>query len=260
MRSVAAFLPVWLLCFGLFNERVLADEEPDNAESISVTVVGTLRTGVIAIGGETTGVTIKAKGITWELEFGKNDELRKAAMALDGKNVRVEGSLERRKGVEVKDRWIVTVSSLEEARLKASCRRPESRIQFSQAEESTVLEIHSPFGIDRATITRLQDEWPNKMLVRLYLKGLSSFKVGNDTVTIEWSSSAEDRTHRVTLWQGNQEMSLTEDDPYFTRVRIAGGPGGMPPGDSYFEVPLPARLLKDNPAKITLQWIDFYRG
>ena len=32
-------------------------------ESITVTVVGTLRTRLVAIGGETTGTTITAKGI-----------------------------------------------------------------------------------------------------------------------------------------------------------------------------------------------------
>ena len=49
---------------------VVADKKPAAEDSIRVTVVGTLRTGIIAIGGETTGTTITAKGITWELEFG----------------------------------------------------------------------------------------------------------------------------------------------------------------------------------------------
>jgi hypothetical protein len=84
-------------------------------ESITVTVIGTLRTGIVAIGGETTGTTITANGITWELDFGKNAELRKAAEMLDGKKVVVEGSLERRAGVEIPQRWIVTVSSLKAA-------------------------------------------------------------------------------------------------------------------------------------------------
>ena len=81
-------------------------------ESITVTVVGTLRTGIVAIGGETTGTTITAKGIKWELDFGKNAELRAAAEKLDGKQVTVTGTLEHRVGVEVKERWIVTVTSL----------------------------------------------------------------------------------------------------------------------------------------------------
>lgn len=89
-----------------------ADIKRSAEEGINVTVVGTLTTGVVAIGGETTGTTIKVKGITWELDFGKNEELKKAAEALNGKKAIVQGSLERRTGVEVKDRWIVTVKTL----------------------------------------------------------------------------------------------------------------------------------------------------
>ena len=91
---------------------VVADDKPAAEESVRVSVVGTLRTGVVAIGSETTGTTITARKITWELEFAKNSDLQKLAETLDGKRVAVEGTLERRAGVEVKDRWIVIVSKL----------------------------------------------------------------------------------------------------------------------------------------------------
>jgi hypothetical protein len=87
-----------------------ADQPPQ--ESITVTVVGTVRTGIVAIGGETTGTTITAKGIKWELDFGNNVELRTTAEKLNGKQVIVTGVLERRSGVEVRERWIVMVTSL----------------------------------------------------------------------------------------------------------------------------------------------------
>jgi hypothetical protein len=82
-------------------------------DSIQVTVVGTLRTGMMAIGGETTGVTITSKGITWELDLGRRGPLRKTADKLNGQKVKLRGSLERRRGVEIKQRWIVTVASLQ---------------------------------------------------------------------------------------------------------------------------------------------------
>jgi hypothetical protein len=81
-------------------------------DSISVNVVGSLRTGVVAVGAETTGTTITSKGITWELDVGDNAEFRKAVENLNGKKVNVEGMLERRAGVEVKERWIVKVAKL----------------------------------------------------------------------------------------------------------------------------------------------------
>ena len=85
-------------------------EEPK--ESIHVTVVGKIQTGIAAIGGETTGVLIRSKNITWELELGRDEKKLKTAAGLDGKLVRVTGTLERRKGVEIGERWIVTVESL----------------------------------------------------------------------------------------------------------------------------------------------------
>ncbi len=82
---------------------------------IKVEVKGTLAHGLMAIGGETTGTTITAKGITWELDLGKSDSFRASADKLDGKTVVVKGTLEVRKGVEISKRWIVTVSSLKPA-------------------------------------------------------------------------------------------------------------------------------------------------
>ena len=100
-------IPIILTCVAM-----LADDSALTDESITVTVVGTLRTGIVAIGGETTGTTITAKGIKWELDFGKYAELRTAAEKLDGKRVTLTGTLERRAGVELKERWIVTVTTL----------------------------------------------------------------------------------------------------------------------------------------------------
>jgi hypothetical protein len=95
------------------NGNALSEESEE--ESIMVKVKGTLKTGIVAIGGETTGTTITAKGITWELDLAGNAALRNMAEKLDGKKAIIEGRLERRKGVEIPERWIVTVSSLKAA-------------------------------------------------------------------------------------------------------------------------------------------------
>ena len=84
-------------------------------ESIEVVVRGTVRTGIMAIGGETTGVTIAARGALWELDLSKDPGLRAKAEALSGKRAVVRGSLEVRPGVERRQRAIVTVTSIEAA-------------------------------------------------------------------------------------------------------------------------------------------------
>ena len=85
------------------------------AEYITVEIKGRLRTGVAAIGGETTGVTVAASSLTFELYFGENAELLEAAKRLNGQTVLVNGRLEGRRGIEIPLRQIVTVESLESA-------------------------------------------------------------------------------------------------------------------------------------------------
>jgi len=85
-------------------------------EAKKVELQGKLRTGIVAIGAETTGTIIETKDGAFELDFGKDKALREKADKLNGKAVQVAGTLTIRKGVEVKERKIVAVSKLEEAK------------------------------------------------------------------------------------------------------------------------------------------------
>jgi hypothetical protein len=76
---------------------------------------GTLHTGIVAIGGETTGINIDTKDGTFELDLGTDRKLLKKAEELNGKKVVVKGTLEVRKGVEIAERKIITVTSLKAA-------------------------------------------------------------------------------------------------------------------------------------------------
>lgn len=100
-----------LLAGGLMAAAGKAADSPD--ESIEVRVRGTLRGGIMAIGGETTGYTVTARGVTWELDFGTDEAMLAKADGLDGKKVVVVGTLESRRGVEIAQRSIVNVQSIE---------------------------------------------------------------------------------------------------------------------------------------------------
>ncbi len=80
-------------------------------EGVTVTVVGKLTHGVMAIGGETTGTTIKANNIVFELQL-KDEKQRKLADTNNGKMVEVSGQLTLKRGVERGNRWIVVVRSI----------------------------------------------------------------------------------------------------------------------------------------------------
>ncbi len=248
------------------------DEKPTAEDSISVTVVGTLRTGIVAIGGETTGTTITAKEITWELEFGKNAELRKGTGKFDGKKVIVRGSLERRAGIEVKERCIVTVTGLEEAgnvpvggtakpTFHATVGRADTRIQFVSGDEATIFEITSGFGIDKATVERLTDRWPKSIIIRLHLKGLESFKASHGKIALAAAASRTDQSvSRVSLLEGSEEKPLDQGSPYWIEVRYRNEGSTIRTNDGYFQITMPEKFFEGNPRQITLQWIDFYRN
>ena len=66
---------------------------------------GTLKVGVMAIGAETTGVTVHAGGRDWELQLQPRHV--EAVEEWNGRSVDVDGRLELRAGVEVRTRRIV---------------------------------------------------------------------------------------------------------------------------------------------------------
>lgn len=243
------------------------------ADSIKVTVVGTLRTGLVAIGGETTGTTITSNGVTWELDFGKQAEMRDQAEKLDGNQVVVTGTLQRRAGVEVAERWIVTVSKLKRAgegntsavpatndSLMASVTQPGTEIRFLTEDATTVIDITSESGLGKLSIERKSKDWPKQIHVRLHLHGLESFQAARNDGVFEWSiASGGDHGQRMTWRSGREHSKLVPSSSSYTEVKMVGG-DSIPLKNGYFEVALPEALFATNPDQISLRWIDFYRN
>lgn len=90
-----------------------AEAPPAELAPGPVTVTGQLETGIMAIGGETTGtrITIDKQG-SYELDLSANEKLEKAAQELNGKQVKVTGNLAIKDGVEIKQRRIIKVDTL----------------------------------------------------------------------------------------------------------------------------------------------------
>jgi hypothetical protein len=100
--------------FGYALEKVSREGvKTVNGKPISslIKVQGTLSTGIMASGGETTGMILTTEGGTWELDFRDNKKLRELADKWNGKTLVVTGVPERREGVEIKERHIIKVES-----------------------------------------------------------------------------------------------------------------------------------------------------
>lgn len=79
-------------------------------DDVAVTIAGTLRTGVMAIGAETTGTTITAGNVTWDLDVERRH--RDTVNRLNGARAIVSGHLRRSRGVEVPGRLVIKVRTL----------------------------------------------------------------------------------------------------------------------------------------------------
>ncbi len=109
----------------LLAAMVAAGDKPaEDVDIIEVRIVGTLRTGVVAVGGETTGMTITTRGVTWELDTGIDPGLRKLAAMMNGTKVEVVGTLDVRPGVETGPRTIVFVRTISRAQPAATAAPP----------------------------------------------------------------------------------------------------------------------------------------
>ena len=77
----------------------------------TLTLTGMVQTGVMAVGGESTGIQLTSGGVSYELEI-KNAELKKKAEELNGKSATVKGTLTIKQGVERGQRLIITVETI----------------------------------------------------------------------------------------------------------------------------------------------------
>lgn len=86
--------------------------QAEDDDFVRVQIKGKLKTGMMAIGGETTGTIIRAGDIVYELDCSANKEILASLERLDGKTVYVSGKLQLKRGVEIRQRWIVKVDGL----------------------------------------------------------------------------------------------------------------------------------------------------
>jgi hypothetical protein len=130
-----------------------------------IQVRGKLSTGIMAIGGETTGTILETKDGTWELELKGSTKLSELADKLNGKTVVVRGVPERREGVEIKERRIIKVHGLEtaedggaeKAALTGTVAIPANLASFDGRTLEVKLWQYDPFLADVSA--DLFDEW-----------------------------------------------------------------------------------------------------
>lgn len=106
-------LSISIAIASLLIPRISHADGDSLGDYIKVEVRGKLNNEIMAIGGETTGVIITANGVTWELDFSNAPNSEKKSKSMNGKVVVVKGELSVKRGVEIRQRWIVKVESIQ---------------------------------------------------------------------------------------------------------------------------------------------------
>ncbi len=75
--------------------------------------------------------------------------------------------------------WPGQLVAGESGPIKVTTRRTDDRVEVTLADGRALVTVHSPRGIGGATLQRPGKAWPEKIAVRLYLRGLESFGVSN---------------------------------------------------------------------------------
>ena len=148
---------------------------------------------------------------------------------------------------------------------KVTTKRADDRVDVKAEKGKTTFSVYSPFGISHAAIERVEEKWPDAVVLRLYLKGLESFRASNGKVTLDAAVSSNNDKQRVRLWKDGDEKSLLDSkSPFWMEIRMVGSDGkpakSIPLEDGYFEMQVPKAFFEGNPKSITLNWIDFYRN
>lgn len=111
-----------LVSIAMFTSLAIAADDPAKDKDkpkepdtyVKVEAKGKLVTGIMAIGGETTGVQIRTAAASFELEFTEKD--RAAAEKLKDKTLIITGTLYIKPGVTRGPRTIIKVTSFKEAK------------------------------------------------------------------------------------------------------------------------------------------------
>ena len=145
---------------------------------------------------------------------------------------------------------------------QATVRKPEDRIAEIINDGGTIFSVRSPSGIGSATIGR--DSWPDRVSLRLYLRGLEGLTISNGSVIVKASVLSHSGNRRMlTVANGSQEQVSEEDSRYWTEIKTFDARKRsvqeLPEGGGYFEMVLPQALFEARPQSLSIDWIDFYR-
>ena len=147
---------------------------------------------------------------------------------------------------------MLNVTQAEPPDFDITTNKKEDRVVVTVADAKTVFDIHSRSGIGAADVMRTKDRWPSNVTIRLHLSGLESFAVTCGKIRLMASvASHVGHIKRLHVDQDGDDREVDKTSPFWTEIKVVGADGkpklDYPLKDGYFEIGLPAALLRDQP-------------
>ncbi len=128
------------------------------------------------------------------------------------------------------------------AGISAVAAKPGDDLIITGTPEEALLIIHSETGIGRATITRGDRAWPDRLVLRLHLRDLEGLELNNGM----W---------RADSFLGNGPTIDARHLDIVMRVDCPIARNG-----EVIEVIVPELFLDDDQPELHIQWVDYYRN
>ncbi len=150
----------------------------------------------------------------------------------------------------------------DEPKFEVVLKRADDKVDVTCKEKTTTFSVRSPFGIGHAVVSRVADDWPERVMLRLHLKGLENLRIANEKMELTAERSEKDNKLHLQIAKNKSEKDLLELTK-LPEIRMIGSDGKsstqIPLEAGYFEVLLPKVLFESKPKSISISWIDFYR-
>lgn len=146
-------------------------------------------------------------------------------------------------------------------------KKDEDRLTIQGDSKSVTFAITSKSGIGEATVRRLTPAWPKKVVLHLHLRGLEQLSILNEAAKVTLRASVQshgDHRRILQVSKGGTTSRVEVGSPYFMKIGTFDEKGRptstIPLKAGYFQLEIPAAMLKGNPKQFSIGWIDFYRS
>lgn len=148
------------------------------------------------------------------------------------------------------------------AMVKIVSHQNDARLQIQMEGETAIINIFSESGIGEAALEFIPDSVPQKILLRLHLRGLEELRLAyGETVVSVAMASTDDHNIRQSVRQAGEKAveTLTANSPFWMKLRVVSHAQKIPLREGYIEVEAPADFFASGARNATVHWVDFYR-